>query len=753
MRYIASQTDNPVRLVCLSTAVANARDLADWLGIEGHEGLFNFRPSVRPVPLEAHIQGYPGDHYCPRMATMNKPTYAAIKAHSPAKPVLIFVSSRRQTRLTALDLIAFLGTEDNPRQFLRMPEAQLEPLLARVTDANLRHTLPFGIGLHHAGLTRDDKAVVEELFGANRIQVLISTSTLAWGVNLPAHLVVIKGTEFFDPKTRRYLDFPITDVLQMMGRAGRPQFDTYAKAVIMVHEPKKNFYKKFLYEPFPVESSLHTVLHDHFNAEIVSGTIASKQDAVDYLTWTYYFRRLLVNPAYYDLEATDAAAINRHLSERVDAALRELEASHCLEIDEVDGTSVYPLTFGRIASYYYLHHTTMRLFYDAIGEDNDLRSLLDVLAGTAEYDELPVRHNEDKLNEELAATVPWPVDAHLLDDPHTKTNLLLQAHFAGLALPISDYITDTKSVLDQAVRILQAMVDVAADGGWLKTTLNCMHLMQMVMQARWFTDSTLLTLPHADDRLVLAFADALGVDSLPELLALDEARVQAFLRDRLSARQTREFIQVLRQLPVVDLRATVDLSAAAAAAPPEKLNSKAKAAAQNGAHDDDNDDDDGYDRHHDDDDDDDGYDDEGDEEEGVEEEEEAAEGVVKVELSLANKDHSRLAYTPRFTKQKEPAWWVVLGNPDTGELLALRRYAPPPVCRVVSTKHLNVSAAHTQVDDSAKEPHAHVAHVRAAGGGRRVHLLALPHVRLLPGPRPADPPHLHRVSNVLRSWI
>ena len=93
----------------LSTALANAKDLADWLGIEGQTGLYNFRPSVRPVPLEVHISGYPGKHYCPRMVSMNKPAFQAIQQHSPTKPVLIFVSSRRQTRLTALDLIAFLG--------------------------------------------------------------------------------------------------------------------------------------------------------------------------------------------------------------------------------------------------------------------------------------------------------------------------------------------------------------------------------------------------------------------------------------------------------------------------------------------------------------------------------------------------------------------------------------------------------------------------------------------------------------------
>ena len=48
------------------------------------------------------------------------------------------------------------------------------------------------------------------------------------------------------------------------GRAGRPQFDNQGVAVILVHEPKKTFYRKFLYEPFPVESCLQEQLHDHF---------------------------------------------------------------------------------------------------------------------------------------------------------------------------------------------------------------------------------------------------------------------------------------------------------------------------------------------------------------------------------------------------------------------------------------------------------------------------------------------------------
>lgn len=104
-----------------------------------------------------------------------------------------------------------------------------------------RHTLLFGVGLHHAGLSDHDRNTVEELFVSQRIMVLVCTSTLAWGVNFPARLVVVKGTEFFDAKLCRYVDFPVTDVLQMMGRAGRPQFDSKGIACVFVHAPKKVF--------------------------------------------------------------------------------------------------------------------------------------------------------------------------------------------------------------------------------------------------------------------------------------------------------------------------------------------------------------------------------------------------------------------------------------------------------------------------------------------------------------------------------
>ncbi|KAG2542539.1 hypothetical protein PVAP13_9NG644400 [Panicum virgatum] len=422
MRYISSQTDRSIRFVGLSTALANARDLADWLGVTD-DGLFNFKPSVRPVPLEVHIQGYPGKFYCPRMNSMNKPAYAAICSHSPNKPVLIFVSSRRQTRLTALDIIQLAASDEKPRQFLSMDDNSLDMVLSQVSDSNLRHTLQFGIGLHHAGLNDRDRSLVEELFSNNRIQVLVCTSTLAWGVNLPAHLVIIKGTEYYDGKTKRYIDYDITDILQMMGRAGRPQFDQHGKAVILVHEPKKSFYKKFLYEPFPVESNLREHLHDHINAEIVSGTISNKEEAIIYLTWTYLYRRLVVNPAYYGLEDTETNTLNSYLSRLVETTFEDLEDSGCIRVDD---RSVKYLILGKIAAQYYLSYLTVSMFGSNIGPNTSLEAFVHILSAAAEFDELPVRHNEDNLNRTLSGNVLYPVDQHHLDDPHVKANLLFQ---------------------------------------------------------------------------------------------------------------------------------------------------------------------------------------------------------------------------------------------------------------------------------------------------------------------------------------
>ena len=206
----------------------------------------------------------------------------------------------------------------------------------------------------------------------------------------------------------------------MMGRAGRPQFDKHGVAVIMVHEPKKSFYKKFLYEPFPVESSLPSQLPDHLNAEIVGGTITSKQDAIDYLTWTFFLRRLLQNPSYYGLGAVDRESVSLYLSGLIQEHLEKLQEAGCIKIDD-ESDFVLSQPQGRIAAFYYLHYETMSHFNEKMHEYMDVRETLDILSSASEYRELPVRHNEDNMNAELLSFVRYPPPAHTVG---TISNIL-----------------------------------------------------------------------------------------------------------------------------------------------------------------------------------------------------------------------------------------------------------------------------------------------------------------------------------------
>lgn len=209
--------------------------------------------------------------------------------------------------------------------------------------------------------------------------------------------MIIKGTEYYDGKQKRYVDMPITDVLQMMGRAGRPQFGNEGIAVVLVHDVKKNFYKKFLYDPFPVESSLLNVLPDHINAEIVAGTVQTKQAILDYLTWTYCFRRLLRNPTYYDLVSIEPEDVNKFISNLVQSVLDVLLAAGCIQMDS-DDRHIMPTPLGCISSYYYLSHQSMKHFSDTLRYDMTFEEILRAMCDAYEFDQQPVRHNEDVYN-------------------------------------------------------------------------------------------------------------------------------------------------------------------------------------------------------------------------------------------------------------------------------------------------------------------------------------------------------------------
>merc|ERR1719348_2847342 len=162
-------------------------------------------------------------------------------------------------------------------------------LASRLMDEKLKSLVTdHGIGYHHAGLLMEDRKLIEELFTEGLLPVLTCTSTLAMGVNLPAHLVVIKSTQ--QMVAGGWREYSESQILQMAGRAGRPQFCDTATVVIMTRQEKKMYYDSLIDGSTMVESNLHSHLVEHLNAEIIIGTIKDVNQATDWIKSTFLYQ-------------------------------------------------------------------------------------------------------------------------------------------------------------------------------------------------------------------------------------------------------------------------------------------------------------------------------------------------------------------------------------------------------------------------------------------------------------------------------
>ena len=186
-------------------------------------------------------------------------------------------------------------------------------------------------------------------------------------------LVIIQDPEKFNGLERRYQELPIADLLQMQSLAvsghrlkesssqGARRSSSIAKCVIMCHTPKKEYFARFIQEPLPIESSLAHNLHDHLNAEIVSGTIETIQDAIDWITWTFMYRRIVKNPNYYEIAGRTGQHINDFLSELIEDTVAELAEAGCITVKENE-MDLEPANLGRITAFYYIKHQTIETF-------------------------------------------------------------------------------------------------------------------------------------------------------------------------------------------------------------------------------------------------------------------------------------------------------------------------------------------------------------------------------------------------------
>ena len=143
---------------------------------------------------------------------------------------------------------------------------------------------------------------------------------------------------------------------------------------------------------------------------------------MEYLTWTYLFRRLKMNPSFYGIvseeDAIDVSAkdTNKFLSQVIEDALQFLQEQGCLTFTQEKDVEFKSTYLGFVASYYYMKVETIALYQKVLAGlisqniplDHD--TVLRLLAMSLEFLELPVRHNEDTQNSQLQLLLK--VDLH-----------------------------------------------------------------------------------------------------------------------------------------------------------------------------------------------------------------------------------------------------------------------------------------------------------------------------------------------------
>ena len=210
----------------LSATLGNRHELAEWL--EGVE----YQSNWRPIPIQWRIARYRRASEKPALLVeeVKRNTSAGGKS-------LVFVQSRRR----AEELSRYLQTH----------------------GLRSHH--------HHAGLPHEERRKIEADFRNITIDVLIATSTLEMGLNLPTRQVVLYDVQAFDG-----IDFqPLStnSVWQRIGRAGRPGFDTQGEAVLLapVWDHNVNYYEQERFEPICSGLADSHALAEQIIAEVTSG--------------------------------------------------------------------------------------------------------------------------------------------------------------------------------------------------------------------------------------------------------------------------------------------------------------------------------------------------------------------------------------------------------------------------------------------------------------------------------------------------
>merc|ERR1712047_64964 len=107
------------------------------------------------------------------------------------------------------------------------------------------------------------------------------------------------------------------------------------------------------------------------------------------------------------------------------------------------------MNLGMIAAYYYINYTTIEMFSMSLTIKTKIKGLIEIISNAAEYESIPIRHNEESLLRQLAQKLPNKMNSSKFNDPHVKTNLCIQAHLSRMQLS-AELQSDSEEILSKA---------------------------------------------------------------------------------------------------------------------------------------------------------------------------------------------------------------------------------------------------------------------------------------------------------------
>lgn len=555
---LVESTQNMIRIVGLSATLPNYIDVARFLRVNPMVGLFYFDGRFRPVPLEQTFVGVKSIKPMQQLADMDIVCYdKCVEQLKLGFQVMVFVHARNATVRTA-NVLREMATQ---KQHLTLfaPDESKELGLAKRSMANSRNKqlnelFQYGIAMHHAGMLRSDRSMVERYFGEGLIKVLVCTATLAWGVNLPAHAVIIKGTEIYDAKHGSFVDLGILDVLQIFGRAGRPQFEKTGLGIIITAHNKLSHYLSLLTNQFPIESNFIECLADNLNAEITLGTICNIDEAIEWLSYTYLFVRMRLNPQVYGMTYEDVMedpTLEHKRRALIICAAQNLDKAQMIRYNARTG-DLHATDLGRTASHFYIKYATVEIFNENLQPVMSEPEIFYMMSMAQEFQQLKVRDEELDELEDLTHDYCEVVAKGGAANIHGKVNILMQTYLSRGQVRSFSLISDLSYITQNAVRIIRALFTIQLHQNNAILAGRLLMLSKMFERQMWDYQTPLRQFTRIGFDMIEKIENS-GV-SVMALRDMDAREIGEFLRNQ---RNGAFIAKCAHEFPLIEMNATL----------------------------------------------------------------------------------------------------------------------------------------------------------------------------------------------------